>query len=177
MRLNRWIVLVGLMGAGKTTIGHTLAHALGVPCVDTDAEIESAAAMSIAEIFERDGEAFFRQKEGQVLNRLLEGTPAIMSTGGGAFMADTNRKALLQNGFVVWLDSDLETLWARVKGKGDRPKLLTEDPLATLAALKSERDPVYAHAHLKVSAGADRAILDVVGEILEAAKAQKALEA
>ncbi|MEM9716169.1 MAG: shikimate kinase [Pseudomonadota bacterium] len=177
MQLKRWIVLVGMMGCGKTSIGQALSRELALPVVDTDTEIEKAAAMSIAEIFERDGEAFFRQKEGQVLARLLEGAPAIMSTGGGAFLAEGNRELLLKDAYVVWLNCDLETLWARVKGKDDRPLLQTEDPKGTLAALLDERLPVYEQAHINVSSGQGTTVQSVIDDILSKAKAAQILEA
>jgi len=176
MQLKRWIALVGLMGAGKTSVGHALSAALRVECIDTDDAIEEAAAMSIPEIFERDGEAFFRQKEGQILARLLGGAPAIMSTGGGAFIAKSNREILLKDAFVIWLDSDLDTLWNRVKGKDDRPLLNTDDPKQTLSDLKSSREPAYAQAHLKVFSGANTTIPKIVDQIMEAAKSAGAVE-
>lgn len=148
--LKRTVVLVGMMGSGKTAIGRALAAALDVPFVDSDAAIEEAAASTIAEIFARDGEAFFRKREAEVLKRLLSGPPGIVSTGGGAFLAEENRKAIAQMGVAVWLDADLKILWERVRHKDTRPLLRTANPQATLAAIHAERTPVYALAGLKI---------------------------
>ncbi len=148
--LKRTVVLVGMMGSGKTAIGRALAAALDVPFVDSDAAIEEAAASTIAEIFARDGEAFFRKREAEVLKRLLSGPPGIVSTGGGAFLAEENRKAIAQMGVAVWLDADVKILWERVRHKDTRPLLRTADPQATLAALYAERTPIYALAGLRI---------------------------
>lgn len=146
--LRRHIVLVGMMGVGKTAIGTELSRRLRVPFSDCDAEIEAAAAMSIAEIFARDGEAFFRDRETQVLGRLLDGPCGVISTGGGAWMRERNRDLIGGAGLSVWLDCDLETLWHRVRLRSHRPLLKTADPKATLAALLAERNPVYALADM-----------------------------
>lgn len=150
-RLLRTVVLVGMMGSGKTAIGRALAARLGVPFVDSDSAIEEAAAATIAEIFARDGEAFFRKREAEVLRRLLSGPPGIVSTGGGAFLAQANRDAIADMGVAVWLDADLPTLWERVRHKDTRPLLRTPDPKATLAAIYAERTPVYRLAGLKIA--------------------------
>jgi len=147
--LKRTVVLVGMMGSGKTAIGRALAGALDVTFVDSDAAIEEAAAATIAEIFARDGETFFREREAEVLRRLLSGPPGIVSTGGGAFLAAANRDAIAEMGIAVWLDADLETLWERVRHKDTRPLLRTADPKATLTALYEERTPIYNLAGLK----------------------------
>jgi shikimate kinase len=149
-RLRRSVVLVGMMGSGKTAIGRALAAALDVPFVDSDAAIEEAAALSIAEIFARDGEAFFRRRETEVLRRLLADGPRIISTGGGAFLAPENREMIARDGIAVWLDADLETLWERVRHKDTRPLLRTPDPKGTLARLLAERRDVYAQAGLQL---------------------------
>ncbi|MFO8125616.1 shikimate kinase [Yoonia sp.] len=149
--LKRTVVLVGMMGSGKTAIGRALAAALDVPFVDSDAAIEEAAAATIAEIFERDGEVFFRKREAEVLRRLLSGPPRVVSTGGGAFLAQANRDAIAQMGVAVWLDADLEILWERVRHKDTRPLLRTADPKATLAAIYQERTPIYSLAGLKIT--------------------------
>ena len=155
-RLKRHIVLIGMMGAGKTAIGTELARRLHVPFTDSDAEIEAAAAMSITEIFARDGEAFFRARETQVLGRLLARAPGIVSTGGGAWMRDENRRIVSESGFAVWLDCDPEVLWNRVRQRPTRPLLQTADPRGTLMRLLAERGPVYAQADLRfVSQGGD----------------------
>lgn len=149
-RLRKSVVLVGMMGAGKTAVGTHLARVLGVPFRDSDDEIVKAANMSIAEIFARDGEDFFRQKESQVLVRLLAGRPGVLSTGGGAWLAEANRKAIAEAGVAVWLRADLDLLWQRVRHKSTRPLLRTPDPLGTLRDLLAAREPVYAQAGLIV---------------------------
>ncbi|MEM9911886.1 MAG: shikimate kinase, partial [Pseudomonadota bacterium] len=135
-----------MMGAGKTAIGRSLAQLLDVPFKDSDAEIETAAAMTIAEIFERDGETFFRDRESEVIDRLLDDTPAILSAGGGAFLLERNREMIAAKGVAVWLKADLALLWSRVKHKDTRPLLRTADPHATLTALFDARSPIYAMA-------------------------------
>ncbi|MFL2778523.1 MULTISPECIES: shikimate kinase [Paracoccus] len=147
--LTRHIVLIGMMGAGKTAIGSELARRLRVPFTDSDAEIEAAAAMSISEIFARDGEAFFRAREAQVLSRLLAGAPGVVSTGGGAWMRPENRQIIGERGLSVWLNCSPETLWARVRQRPTRPLLQTADPKGTLLRLLAERSPVYALADLE----------------------------
>lgn len=148
--LHKTIVFVGMMGAGKTAVGRTLAAQLGVVFRDSDHEIEEAADRTIAEIFARDGEAFFRLKESQVIERLLEGEPGILSTGGGAFLADRNREMISCMGVSVWLNADLDLLWDRVRHKDTRPLLRTADPKGTLTALYDKRVPVYSQADVEV---------------------------
>ncbi|CAM3178913.1 shikimate kinase [Paracoccus nototheniae] len=147
--LTRHIVLIGMMGAGKTAIGSELARRLRVPFTDSDAEIEAAAAMSISEIFARDGEAFFRARESQVLGRLLAGAPGVISTGGGAWMSAGNRDMIGARGLSVWLNCAPELLWQRVRQRPTRPLLQTADPKGTLLRLLAERSPVYAQAGLE----------------------------
>lgn len=113
-KLKKTVVLVGMMGAGKTAVGNALAKSLSVGFLDSDEEIVRAANMSVAEIFSRDGEPFFRARESEVLARLLSGPPCILSTGGGAFLAPGNRELIEQKGIAVWLEADLELLWQRV---------------------------------------------------------------
>jgi len=157
-RLTRHIVLIGMMGSGKTAIGGELARRLRVPFADSDAEIEAAAAMSISEIFARDGESFFRAREAQVLARLLAGRPGVISTGGGAWMQPANREAIAARGLSVWLNCDPETLWARVRQRPTRPLLQTPDPKGTLLRLLEERSPVYALAELQFQSRAGDSI-------------------
>lgn len=157
-RLKKSVVMVGMMGAGKSAVGTALARNLAVPFVDSDEEIVRAASRSIAEIFERDGEPFFRARESQVIARLLSGPPCVLSTGGGAFMAEGNRTAIHEKGISVWLRADLELLWSRVRHKTTRPLLRTENPKETLRALYEARTPVYALADLAVDAQADLSI-------------------
>lgn len=151
-RLKKTVVLVGMMGAGKTAVGKALASMLGVRFRNSDAAIEEAANMSIAEIFSRDGEAFFRTKEAQVIDRLLHGAPGVLSTGGGAFMSAENRKMISDRGVSVWLDVDLALLWTRVRHKDTRPLLRTPDPYGTLKDLYDKRVPIYALADISVQA-------------------------
>ncbi len=154
-RLQRNVVLVGMMGSGKTAVGRALAARLGAPFLDSDNEIEVAANASIAEIFARDGEAFFRNREAEVIARLLSGPPCVLSTGGGAFVQPGNRKVISERGVSLWLDVDIDTLWDRVRQKETRPLLRTPDPRGTLEALFEARVPLYrlSELHLKVEPG------------------------
>lgn len=167
-RLKKSVALIGMMGAGKTAVGGQLARMLGVAFLDSDDEIARAANMSIAEIFERDGEAFFRRKESQVLARLLQGPPAVLSTGGGAFLMPRNRQMISQRGISVWLKADLEVLWERVRHRNTRPLLKTPDPRATLRELYEARTPVYALADLTVEAEAGNSIDDTADKVVKA---------
>ncbi|WP_407496545.1 shikimate kinase [Pseudooceanicola sp. MF1-13] len=166
--LKKTIVMVGMMGAGKTAVGRALAAELGVPFLDSDHEIEAAANMTIAEIFERDGEPFFRARETEVIQRLLEGDPCVLSTGGGAYLADRNRSLISEKGLAVWLNADLELLWNRVKHRDSRPLLKTPDPKGTLTALYDARVPTYAKADLSVPAEQDLSIQDMALRVIEA---------
>ncbi|NBV60959.1 MAG: shikimate kinase [Rhodobacteraceae bacterium] len=165
--VKKTIVMVGMMGAGKTAVGRALAARLGVAFIDSDAEIELAANASIAEIFQRDGEAFFRAKETQVIERLLGGESGILSTGGGAFMQPANRQMISAQGVSVWLDAPLSLLWQRVRHKDTRPLLRTPDPHATLAEMFELRVPVYALANLRVPVLARYSIEDTVDAVIE----------
>ncbi|MFU8880875.1 MAG: shikimate kinase [Rhodobacterales bacterium] len=167
-KLKKTVVLVGMMGAGKTAVGKALAARLDVPVLDSDAEIERAAARTIPEIFARDGEAFFRLKESQVIARLLDGTTGILSTGGGAYMAERNRQAISRRGAAVWLDADLPLLWQRVRHKDSRPLLRTADPLGTLRALYEARVPLYALADLRVKVEPRYSIEETADLVLQA---------
>lgn len=149
-RLRRSVVLVGMMGAGKTAVGRVLATRLGVRFLDSDAAIEEAGQATIPEIFARDGEGFFRDREAEVIARLLSGPPAVISTGGGAFMSERNRDIIAERGVALWLDADPDTLWERVRHKDTRPLLRTPDPRGTLAALHQARVPFYRLAQLSV---------------------------
>ena len=166
--LKKTVVLVGMMGSGKTAVGSALARVLSVPFLDSDTEIVAAANMTIPEIFERDGEAFFRDKETQVITRLLGSERGILSTGGGAYLAGDNRHVISQKGVAVWLRAELELLWARVRHKNTRPLLRTANPRETLGELCRARDPVYALADLAVDARADYSIEDMAGEVITA---------
>ncbi|WP_171228605.1 shikimate kinase [Ruegeria sp. HKCCA4008] len=166
--LHKTVVLVGMMGAGKTAVGRALAARLGVPFLDSDAEIESAANMTIPEIFERDGEPFFRTKESQVIGRLLDEQKGILSTGGGAFLQPENRRIIAEKGAAVWLRADLNVLWNRVRHKDTRPLLRTDDPYATLKSLYEARVPVYAQADLTVDSDGETSIENMVGRVVDA---------
>ncbi|WP_205965473.1 shikimate kinase [Pseudorhodobacter turbinis] len=168
MRLKKSVVMVGMMGSGKTAIGTQLARLLEVPFIDSDDAIVEAANRSIAEIFEREGEAFFRQKETQVLERLLEGPPCVLSTGGGAFIAQANRNAIAAKGVSVWLRADLDLLWQRVRHKSTRPLLHTPNPRATLAEIFRARVPIYAKADLTVDSAPNLSIDDMAHRVREA---------
>jgi shikimate kinase len=170
--LKKTVVLVGMMGAGKTAVGKALAAALGVPFLDSDEEIVRAANMPISEIFERDGEAFFRDKETRVISRLLEDHIGVLSTGGGAFLSERNRTLISEKGVSVWLNADLELLWDRVKTKTTRPLLRTEDPKATLTKIYTERVPTYQLADLSVQADARYSIIEMTGVVIKALKAR-----
>lgn len=168
--LKKTIVMVGMMGAGKTAVGRALAARLGVPFLDSDHEIEAAANMSIPEIFARDGESFFRLKERQVITRLLEEERGVLSTGGGAFLSEENRNIIRQGGVSVWLKADLNVLWNRVRHKDTRPLLRTADPRATLSDLYDKRVPFYAEADLAVVSDGDTSIDAMVDRVLDALK-------
>lgn len=167
-KLKKTVVLVGMMGAGKTAVGTELAQLLGVPFRDSDAELTIAANQSIAEIFDRDGEAFFRNRETEVLMRLLAAEPGILSTGGGAFLAPENRKIIGDKGISVWLKADLDLLWSRVRHKNTRPLLRTKNPRATLAQLCEAREPSYAEAALHVTAQPEFSIEETADKVKEA---------
>jgi shikimate kinase len=147
---ERSIVLVGLMGVGKSTVGQRLARRLGLPFVDSDEEIERAADHEIREIFDRFGEASFRDGERRVIRRLIEGGRKVIATGGGAFMDEETRALVLSRCLAVWIDADIDTLVRRVARRGHRPLLAGKDPRALLDELARIRNPVYAEAHLRV---------------------------
>lgn len=147
---TRSLVLVGLMGAGKTTVGRRLSVRLGLPFVDADAEIEAAAGKSISDIFAEHGEAHFREGERKVICRLLREGPLVLATGGGAFMNDVTRQAIAEAGISIWLKADLDTLMRRVRRRDHRPLLKQPDPEAVMRDLMEKRYPVYANANLTV---------------------------
>jgi shikimate kinase len=147
---ERSIVLVGLMGAGKSTVGRRLGNALKLPFHDADQEIETAAGCSISDFFERYGEPAFREGERKVITRLLAGPRHVLATGGGAFMDPTTRALIKRLGFSVWLRADIGLLMERVLKRPTRPLLKNDDPRATMERLIAERYPVYAEADLTV---------------------------
>lgn len=148
---TRSIVLVGIMGCGKSTVGKRLAARLGLEFVDADAEIERAANMTVSEIFAEHGEPYFRSGEERVIARLLSEGPQVLATGGGAFMSETTRAEIAANGLSIWLKVDFETVMARVRRRATRPLLQTPDPEGTMRNLLAEREPVYAKAALTVT--------------------------
>jgi len=148
--IDRPLVLVGMMGVGKSTIGRKLAQLLALPFADADDEIEKAAQMSVSEVFEQFGEAYFRDGERRVIQRLIEGGPSVIATGGGAFVQEDTRRLILERGIAIWLDCDVETLVDRVTRKDTRPLLRGGDPKEIVARLKTERETAYATAPIKV---------------------------
>ncbi len=144
------IVLVGIMGVGKSTIGKRLSQYLDITFVDADKEIEKAAGMTVQDIFDQFGERAFRDGEQKVIKRLMGESQCILATGGGAFMNDGIREDVKEGGVSVWLDANLDILMKRVQRRSDRPLLKTEDPEATMKALLDERNPVYALADVKI---------------------------
>jgi shikimate kinase len=172
----RSIVLVGLMGAGKTYVGRRLAKRLGLPFSDLDKEIEKAANATIESIFEQYGEQAFREGERRVLARLLEGPVQVLSTGGGAYMDPQSRERIRERGICVWLKVDLDTLVDRVSRRTDRPLLKGKDPRETLAALMAVRYPVYAEADVTVECGrqpVEDVIEQIVTQVVQAIGAQR----
>lgn len=147
---DRSIALVGLMGAGKSTVGRRLATKLGRPFIDSDDEIEKAAGLSVADIFALHGEEEFRRVEHKVLERLLSEPPQVLATGGGAYLNPHTREMMRKNAVTVWLNADLETLWKRVSRRNHRPLLRRPDAKQVLASLFDERRPIYELADLTV---------------------------
>ena len=147
---TRSVVLVGMMGAGKSTIGRRLSLRLRLPFLDADTEIEAAAGMSIPDIFEARGEPDFRDGEARVIARLLDSGPGVLATGGGAFMREETRNRIRDKAVSIWLKADADIIMRRVKRRADRPLLQTADPEATVGRLIREREPVYQHADLTV---------------------------
>jgi shikimate kinase len=163
----RCVVLVGLMGAGKSTVGRRLATRLKLPFRDADTEIETAAGMSIPEIFAIYGEPMFRDGERRVIARLLDEGPIVLATGGGAFMDESTRAAIAESGVSVWLYADLDTLMRRVRKRANRPLLQNADPEGTMRRLMEARHPVYAQADLTVTSR-DVSHERIAEEIIEA---------
>ena len=149
-RVTKTIALVGLMGAGKSSIGRRLAHRLGLPFIDADSEIEAAADATIEEIFQRHGEAAFRDGERRVIARILDSPIHVLATGGGAFMDASTRALIRARAVSVWLRADIELMLARVGRRSNRPLLKNDDPRAVLEQLMAQRYPVYAQADITV---------------------------
>jgi shikimate kinase len=164
---HRGIVLVGMMGAGKTSVGRRLAEAMGLRFIDADAEIEAAAGCTISEIFATYGEAYFRDGERRVIARLLGEGQKVIATGGGAFMSEETRERIAAAAVSVWLKADIELLLQRVRRRNNRPLLKVDDPEAVMRRLIEERYPVYARADITVESR-DVPHEIIVGEILDA---------
>lgn len=173
----RSVVLVGLMGAGKSCVGRRLADQLGLPFLDSDEEVEKAAGCAVRDIFDVYGELAFRDCERRVIKRLLSEGPAVIATGGGAFMDAETREAIREGGISVWLKADPEVLHQRTKRNKTRPLLQTEDPLATLRSLADVRYPIYAEADLTIDTGSESpdATVDRVVTSLHARAAEEAI--
>ncbi|MDE1992226.1 MAG: shikimate kinase [Rhizobiaceae bacterium] len=173
---TRNLVLVGLMGAGKSSIGRLVANQLGIPFVDTDIEIERVSRMTITELFAAYGEEEFRSLETRVIKRLLKGGPRVVSTGGGAFINDRTRRHVKRSGLSVWLKADLDVLWDRVSKRDSRPLLKTENPKQTLENLMNVRYPIYAEADLTVMSrdvAKDVMVKEVLAAIVDGNKESK----
>src|SRR5215510_6771720 len=169
---KRSVVLVGMMGAGKSTIGRRLAARLRLPFLDADTEIETAAGMTIPEIFERHGEPHFRDGEARVIARLLEGGPIVLATGGGAFMREETRRRIAAKAVSIWLKADPDVIMRRVRRRADRPLLQTADPEGTVTRLLTEREPIYRNADLTI-ASRDVPHDKIVEECLETLRADR----
>lgn len=152
-RLQRTIALVGMMGVGKSTVGKKLAESLSAAFVDSDDEIEKAAGLTVQEIFERHGEPEFRRGERRVIERLLNGPPIVLATGGGAYMDPDTRAMLKEKATTVWLRADLDLIWKRVNRRDTRPLLKRDNPKQVLADLMAARSPVYAEADFAIDSG------------------------
>ena len=173
---GRSIVLVGMMGAGKSTIGRRLGARLRLPFLDADIEIETAAGMSIPDIFETHGEPHFRDGEARVIARLLDSGPAVIATGGGAFMREETRNRIRDKAVSIWLKADADTIMKRVKRRADRPLLKTEDPAATVSRLLEAREPVYQNADVTI-ASRDVPHDRIVEECIDALRARLCVDA
>jgi shikimate kinase len=168
-RLDRPIVLVGLMGAGKSTVGRRLAKRLGLPFVDSDDAIEDAAGFSAAEVFERYGEADFRDGERRLVARLMDGEVRVIATGGGAFVDPRTRKLLNERAITIWLDAPVEVLADRTGRRDTRPLLRNSDRKGTLQRLAEQRGPAYSEAHIRAKSGngAHKRVVDAIVDALE----------
>ena len=168
LKLRKTVAFVGMMGAGKTAVGRVVAQKLNAPFLDSDVEIELAANMSVSEIFSRDGEQFFRDREAQIIKRLLKSETCILSTGGGAFVNKEIRKAISSHGMSIWFEAELNLLWSRIKNKESRPLLKTPDPFETLRDIFEKRQDIYALADTSVIADKDLSIDEMSDRVIEA---------
>lgn len=170
LRVTKTIVLVGLMGAGKSTVGRRLAARLRVPFTDADSEIEKAAGCSVEDIFELHGEDAFRDGERRVISRLLDGPVQVLATGGGAFMDSETRERIREKAVSVWLRADLDLLTKRTARRRNRPLLKRGDPRQVLSRLMAERYPVYAEADIIVDSGEgphENVVMEIIDHLLE----------
>ena len=167
-KLKKTIAFVGMMGAGKTAVGRAVAEKLNARFLDSDSEIERAANMSVAEIFIRDGEQFFRDREAQVIRRLFENETCVLSTGGGAFINADVRDIMTNFGLSIWLKADIDLLWLRVKNKESRPLLKTNDPFSSLKEIYDARQQTYALADLIVESEKDISIDTMADRVIHA---------
>jgi len=167
------LVLVGLMGAGKSSIGSKLSEFLNVGFIDADIEIEKAAGMTILEIFEKFGEKYFRAGEQKVIGRLMLQKPQVLSTGGGSFISKDLRELIKLHGFSIWLKADFETLWPRVSGKKSRPLLNRIEPEKALKNLIKERNPIYSEADITIESKANVSHAIMVEKIVSELKKNK----
>ena len=168
--LDRPIVLVGLMGAGKSTVGRRLARRLGLPFVDSDAEIEDAAGLSAAEVYEKFGEKDFRDGERRLVARLIDGAVRVIATGGGAYVDPRTRELLNERAITIWLDAPVDILTERTGRRDTRPLLRNGNRQETLSRLAEERGPAYSEAHIRVTSGtgAHGDVVDAIVSALEA---------
>lgn len=174
LTIRRPIVLIGLMGVGKSTVGRRLAARLGLPFVDSDEEIEGVSGYTIAEMFTRFGEESFRDGERRVVKRLIAGGPKVVATGGGVFINPETRAIILERATAVWLDAAIEVVAERATRRNTRPLLAGQDAAAVLARLAAERRPIYAQAHLHVRTEAlphARAVDAIIARLRERADA------
>ena len=160
------IVLVGMMGSGKSAIGSALSKKLGVEFWDTDAELQASANMTVAEIFQRDGVDFFRARESEIIERLMNTGVGVLSVGGGALLMKRNRDIIGNKGLSLWLKADIDLLWSRVRKKDTRPLLNTENPYETLFKLYEARIPIYSQADLVTEANADYSIEEMTKKVM-----------
>ncbi|MEE2774254.1 MAG: shikimate kinase [Pseudomonadota bacterium] len=174
--LKKSVVFVGLMGSGKSSIGRRLGEKIDIQFVDSDDEIELAAGMTISEIFNKFGEPYFRAGEERVVNRLLSGEPKVIATGGGAFLSERVRSVIDLHGFSIWLKADLDTLWARLHGKGNRPLLKVSRPKEKLKRLIEERNPIYGMANIMVQSKKNTTHAAMVLKLIKLLQNNKVLE-
>lgn len=169
-QLRKTVVIVGMMGSGKTAVGRVLADRVGAGFVDSDQEIEMSANLSISQIFERFGERFFRDRESAVLKRILDGPVIVLSTGGGTFMSEENRGMISARAVSVWLKADVDLIWSRVMDKATRPLLQVDDPVGRIAELLREREGTYSKADLTVETSGNQTVAQTTDLVLRSVR-------